>query len=149
MNSGKIFVARRAKEGMEPRSRRVQLLVKPSLFSEMKKIASTKGISFNNLCEKIFIEYLEPDLPVFDLWAGDSVFQMLCREMHKAKTKHPDFADTGAEAVALIAEELGELAQVVNDQLEEPDMWRDRAMIEAAHVAVTAIRTMHMLKENS
>ena len=96
-----------------------------------------------------------PDLPVFDLWTGDSVFLMLCREMHEAKAKHPGFTPSLSGAVSIITEELGELAQVVNDRLENLNpscgspTWRDRAMTEAAHVAVTAIRTMHMLKENS
>ena len=93
-----------------------------------------------------------PDLPEFDLWSEDSVFRILCREMHEAKTKHPDFTPSLSGAVSIITEELGELAQVVNDRLENLNpscgspTWRDRAMTEAAHVAVTAIRTMHLLK---
>ena len=93
-----------------------------------------------------------PDLPEVDLWSEDSVFRILCREMHEAKAKHPDFTPSLSGAVSIITEELGELAQVVNDRLENLNpscgspTWRDRAMTEAAHVAVTAIRTMHLLK---
>lgn len=54
-------------------------------------------------------------------------------ELEKAEEKHPNFLPWEA-GVCLIAEELGELAQAVNDgRLEE-------AVGEAAHAAVTAIR---------
>ena len=48
-------------------------------------------------------------------------------------------------------EELGELAKEINDG-KNPDYtigkpgWRERAITEASHVAVTAIRTMQLLK---
>lgn len=65
-------------------------------------------------------------------------------EYDKAVQKHPEFP-AGAGAVCIIAEELGELAKEINDRHKVPD-WRDRAITEASHVAVTAIRTMEMLK---
>ena len=73
------------------------------------------------------------------------VLPILRREYDKAVAKHQQFARNSAEAVCVIAEELGELAKEVNDKAANGE-WRDRALIEAAHVAVTAIRTMEMLK---
>ena len=93
------------------------------------------------------------NFPMFDIWSEDGVFGILCREMHEAKLKHPDFTPSLSGAVSIITEELGELAQVINDKLADLNgscaspTWREQAMIEAAHVAVTAIRTMHLLKE--
>lgn len=92
-------------------------------------------------------------LSMFDIWSEDSVFGVLGHEMHEAKLKHPDFTPSLSGAVSIITEELGELAQVINDKLADLNdscaspTWREQAMIEAAHVAVTAIRTMHLLKE--
>lgn len=56
-------------------------------------------------------------------------------EYDKAKRKHPEFPNNPAEALCIIMEELGELAQAINDK--EPS---ERQIEEAAHVAVTAIR---------
>lgn len=56
-------------------------------------------------------------------------------EYNKAKNKHPYFPENPAEALCIIAEELGELAQAINDKEE-----KTRLIEEAAHVAVTAIR---------
>ena len=62
-------------------------------------------------------------------------------EMTKAKAKHPHFPLMG-DGVSIIAEELGELAQAVNDGENK------QIITEAAHVAVTAIRFIEeMLKE--
>ena len=72
------------------------------------------------------------------------VLPILRREYDKAVAKHPVFARNSAEAACLIAEELGELAKEINDKAANGE-WRDRALIEAAHVAVTAIRTIQML----
>ena len=72
-----------------------------------------------------------PEMP--DLWSEDSVWGILGREMHEAKTKHPDFTPSLWGAVSLIAEELGELAQAINDRLENLNpssvspTWQDRA----------------------
>ena len=86
------------------------------------------------------------------------VLKILFDEYDEAGKKHPNFAVHGAHAVSLILEELGELAKEGNDEIEHRDMdnpdlgalaWRqERAIREAAHVAVTAIRTMQMLMEN-
>ena len=86
------------------------------------------------------------------------VLKILFDEYDEAVKKHPNFAVHGAHAVSLILEELGELAKEGNDEIEHRDMdnpdlgalaWRqERAIREAAHVAVTAIRTMQMLMEN-
>ena len=64
-------------------------------------------------------------------------------EYDKAVTKHPEFP-SGQAAVSIIAEEMGELAKEFNDGLVTGES-RSRALIEAAHVAVTAIRTIQML----
>ena len=84
------------------------------------------------------------------------ILKILIDEYAAAVKKHPKFAVHGAHAVSLILEELGELAKEGNDEIERNDKefpdaaaWRwERAIREAAHVAVTAIRTMEMLKEN-
>lgn len=72
------------------------------------------------------------------------VLPILRREYDKAVAKHPHFARNSTEAVCVIAEELGELAKDVNDKAANGE-WRKRALTEAAHVAVTAIRTIQML----
>ena len=72
-----------------------------------------------------------------------AVMQLLRREYDKAVAKHPEFPG-GSGAVCTIAEELGELAKEYNDGLVTGER-RERAKIEAAHVAVTAIRTMQVL----
>ena len=64
------------------------------------------------------------------------------REFDKAVQKHPEFP-SGAGAVCIIAEELGELAKEYNDST--ICHYPERAITEAAHVAVTAIRTIQML----
>ncbi len=50
---------RRAKEGQEPRSRRMQLLFRPSVFVEIRNIAAKKRVSFNHMVEAILTAYLE------------------------------------------------------------------------------------------
>lgn len=71
------------------------------------------------------------------------VLPILRREYDKAVAKHPEFP-AGDSAVCVITEELGELAKEVNDKAANGE-WRKRALTEAAHVAVTAIRTIQML----
>jgi NTP pyrophosphatase (non-canonical NTP hydrolase) len=63
-------------------------------------------------------------------------------EMTKAKVKHPEFPDNPAEALCIITEEVGELAQAINDG-DGVDHLRE----EAAHVAVTAIRFLEMTEK--
>jgi NTP pyrophosphatase (non-canonical NTP hydrolase) len=63
------------------------------------------------------------------------VSSIVGKEYFKAKDKHPVFPDNPAEALGIITEELGELAQAINDGES-----KDRQIEEAAHVAVTAIR---------
>lgn len=43
----------------EPRSQRAQLLIKPSIYKALCKIADSKQISFNHLTELAFTYYLE------------------------------------------------------------------------------------------
>lgn len=71
------------------------------------------------------------------------VLPMLRKEYAKACEKHPDFAWSYTHALSIITEELGELAKEINDDC-VPGA-KERALTEAAHVAVTAIRTMQML----
>lgn len=56
-------------------------------------------------------------------------------QMTKAKAKHPEFPDNPAEALCIITEEVGELAEAINDR-----DCIEHQIEEAAHVAVTAIR---------
>lgn len=72
-----------------------------------------------------------------------AVMPLLRREYDKAVAKHPEFPGWSC-AVCIIAEELGELAEEYNDGNLTGER-RSRALVEAAHVAVTAIRTMQML----
>ena len=62
-------------------------------------------------------------------------------ELIKAKAKHPEFPDNPAEAISIITEELGELAEAINDKQS-----KERMSEEAAHVAVAAIRFLEMLE---
>ena len=63
-------------------------------------------------------------------------------EYAKAKAKHPVFPANPAEGLSIIAEELGELAEAINDM-----ETKDRLKEEAAHVAVTAIRFIEELEK--
>lgn len=69
------------------------------------------------------------------------VLKLLRREYEAAKEQHPLFAGSLYQAVSIVAEEVGELAQAVNDGD------RKAALTEAAHVAVVAIRAVEMLME--
>lgn len=51
--------------------------------------------------------------------------------------KHPDFAKTPYQAISIITEELGELAQAVNDGNKE------QAKLELFHVIATCARLYH------
>jgi NTP pyrophosphatase (non-canonical NTP hydrolase) len=64
------------------------------------------------------------------------------KEYAKAKAKHPEFPENLAEAHCIISEELGELAEAINDKQDN-----ERMREEAAHVAVTAIRFLEMLEK--
>ena len=70
------------------------------------------------------------------------VNQQLRLEYMRAIHKHPRFPVKPEEAITIITEELGELARETNDK---ETGWQKRAYVEAAHVAVTAIRTMQAL----
>lgn len=61
--------------------------------------------------------------------------ELVAIELGKAKAKHPEFPDNPAEALCIITEEVGELAEAINDK-----QGKERMKEEAAHVAVTAIR---------
>ncbi len=75
-----------------------------------------------------------------------AALEIILLELQAAMTKHPKFCGSAYQAVSLIAEELGELAQAVNG--DDPD-WEDKAVTEAAHVAVTAIRTIQFIQERA
>ena len=68
------------------------------------------------------------------------VSSIVGKEYFKAKEKHPEYPSNSAEALCIIAEELGELAQAIND-----NEIVERQIEEAAHVAVTAIRFIEEL----
>jgi len=76
-----------------------------------------------------------------DIDITPEVLKVLRREYEAAKEKHPIFAGSLYQAVSIVAEEAGELAQAVNDGHER------EALKEAAHVAVVAIRALEMLME--
>jgi NTP pyrophosphatase (non-canonical NTP hydrolase) len=63
-------------------------------------------------------------------------------QLEKAKAKHPIFPSNPSEGLSIIAEELGELAEAINDG-DSIDHLRE----EAAHVAVTAIRFIEGLEK--
>ncbi|MDD2956491.1 MAG: hypothetical protein PHD67_09295 [Oscillospiraceae bacterium] len=48
---------RAAEDHADPRSRRVQLLMKPGLHSELKAIAHATGQSLNHLIETVLLQY--------------------------------------------------------------------------------------------
>ena len=76
-----------------------------------------------------------------DIDLTPEVLKVLRREYESAKEKHPIFAGSLYQAVSIVAEELGEFAQAVNDGD------TDEALTEAAQVAVVAIRALEMLME--
>ena len=78
-----------------------------------------------------------------DLDLVPEVLKVLRREYAAAREKHPIFAGSLYQAVSIVAEEAGELAQAVNDGDTR------EALREAAHVAVVAIRTMEMMMERA
>lgn len=82
-----------------------------------------------------------------------AVLPIVRKEYDRAVREHP-FFPRGQAAASIIAEELGELAKDLNDRAEDekilfprPGGGNEHAIIEAAHVAVTALRTMIMLVE--
>ena len=62
-------------------------------------------------------------------------------QLEKAKKKHPIFPSNPSDGQSIIAEELGELAEAINDKQS-----KERMKEEAAHVAVTAIRFIEGLE---
>lgn len=76
-----------------------------------------------------------------DIDITPEVLKLLRREYEAAMEKHPLFAVSLYQAVSIVTEEAGELAQAVNDGD------RKAALKEAAHVAVVAIRAVEMLME--
>ena len=64
-----------------------------------------------------------------------TAYEIVAIELGKAKGKHPEFPLAPAEALSIITEELGELAEAINDKENKV-----RQVEEAAHVAVSAIR---------
>ena len=63
-------------------------------------------------------------------------------QLAKAKEKHPEFPANPADGHCIISEEVGELAQAINDK-----QGIERMREEAAHVAVTAIRFIEGLEK--
>lgn len=77
-------------------------------------------------------------------------WDMVRQELRRARKLHPNFADTYADAICVMVEEIGELAQAVNDmqtfeRLEHITAARRLAKTEAAQVAVTALRFMEKI----
>lgn len=63
-------------------------------------------------------------------------------QLEKAKSKHPIFPSNPSDGHCIISEELGELAEAINDK-----QGIERMKEEAAHVAVTAIRFLEMFEK--
>lgn len=45
----------------------------------------------------------------------DKTLKLIEKHLAKARTKHPEFAETNYQIISIAAEELGEMAQAVND----------------------------------
>lgn len=73
---------------------------------------------------------------------NDKASNFYWKAYHAACNKHPEFAESPEQGVCVISEEFGELAKEI---LEKKDGWECRTIIEASHVAVTAIRLMEMM----
>ena len=59
-NKKKTKIAvKRAKSDGEKRERRVQLLMKPTLYEQLKEYADSQNISCNAAIEKMLLEYLK------------------------------------------------------------------------------------------
>lgn len=70
------------------------------------------------------------------------VLPLLRLEYDKARAKHPVFPREPAKALAIVTEEVLELARAVNDNESAK-----RVREEAAHVAVTALRLLAEVHE--
>lgn len=68
--------------------------------------------------------------------------QYVLDQLTKAKAKHPIFPSNPSEGLCIITEELGELAEAINDM-----ETKERMKEEAAHVAVTALRFIEELEK--
>lgn len=71
---------------------------------------------------------------------SDKTVKVLANQLAIAELKHPVFCKSNEHAVSIITEEVGELAQAVNDNES-----KERILEEASHVAVTAIRFIEEL----
>lgn len=65
--------------------------------------------------------------------------------LYQACKKHPLFANSPEQGVCILLEEVGELAQEVNDNSLDYQ-WKSRAYEEAAQVAAVAIRFMRKIR---
>ena len=65
-------------------------------------------------------------------------FSCVRGSISNAVAKHPDFAKTPYQAISIVTEELGELAQAVNDGNKE------QAKLELFHVIATCARLYNM-----
>ena len=50
---------REKSDSAEPRSRRMQLLVKPSIYDRLQEIARKESVSVNQIAERAFMSYAE------------------------------------------------------------------------------------------
>ena len=50
---------REKSDSAEPRSRRVQLLLKPSIYDRLQEIAREENVSVNQIAERAFLSYAE------------------------------------------------------------------------------------------
>lgn len=66
-------------------------------------------------------------------------------EIYLACKKHPLFVNSPEQALCVLFEEVGELAQEVNDNSLDYQ-WKSRAYEEAAQVAAVAIRFMRKIR---
>lgn len=101
--------------------------------------------------EKVFVRELE-DARAGTAEAFNKDMALLKEELYRARCVHPNFANTYADGICVIVEEIGELAQAVSDMQyisvpgEKEDL-RRKAIKEAARVGAAALRFMEMLND--
>ncbi|NTW84338.1 MAG: hypothetical protein HGB36_13430 [Chlorobiaceae bacterium] len=60
-------------DGSEPKSKRLNLLIRPSLMNDFKKIAYMRHLSINGLINKLIAEYVSKHAALVEEY--DSVFK--------------------------------------------------------------------------
>lgn len=77
--------------------------------------------------------------PLLTLPLKRQTYWLLKKELEHARTKHPIFTENAFQGLSIVTEEVGELAQALNDDNLE------KAKIECAQVVVSATRMLEFL----